>query len=565
MEKRSQGKSSDNEIEVTADVQAAEVAHMRWMDENGFDESKNFLRMAHFPILGRGLVTTAPLQDGDMMMEISGAFILYSTNLHIHNMAQLQRALDENPEFREDKQLLCAIVILHEYFYPQSFWAPFFRLIPKSVTVAEMWEKEARKAVEGTLLFGEMLRYSKQSLSRTYHDKLVPFFKNYPEVFDGRVYTKEEYRWAQAIANSRSFDFSNIFGEYVLVPYADLFNHCCDNGGDTEKNRVATYTYTMDTDIFRVYASKDYSEGEQVYITYGEKSNSQFLISYGFMFANNIADTIDLTAIHFPQVDDFMSKYCSNNSTNGEEKSSASQSPYDTLAMKEEHVTSLKNMVLKDIYFELKMDKETGKPLLQPSFLNFVRVHIMTPEERAALNSADRLVTSNPGSENASPQVKAEEQEKNEKATTKKAKTKTKTKDAAKQIFGSGQHTNSHRKKKKKNRKHKNTKRKNRNRNHNNRQNNTQLELTQKHFFVSADNERRAHTYVLAILDNIISKFSTSIEEDEALLQTNELTFNMRMAIMFRQEEKKRIIQFKQGYLRHYEGLLGSNTQEVLQ
>ena len=44
-----------------------------------------------------------------------------------------------------------------------------------------------------------------------------------------------------------------------------------------------------------LYADRDYARGDQVLITYGQKSNAELLLLYGFVVDRNLYDEVDLT------------------------------------------------------------------------------------------------------------------------------------------------------------------------------------------------------------------------------------------------------------------------------
>jgi len=85
----------------------------------------------------------------------------------------------------------------------------------------------------------------------------------------------EKYVWAYAIISSRLWSFGN---DYALVPLGDLLNHKPDAG---YPGLDASGQY------LEVNATQDYAKGDQVFMSYGNKSNSELLGSYGFILENN--------------------------------------------------------------------------------------------------------------------------------------------------------------------------------------------------------------------------------------------------------------------------------------
>lgn len=75
------------------------------------------------------------------------------------------------------------------------------------------------------------------------------------------------------------------------MPYADLLNHnpFCSAFIERQKRLFSKNKFVV------VYADRNYTKMEQVYTTYGQKSNAELLILYGFVVDRNPYDSIDLT------------------------------------------------------------------------------------------------------------------------------------------------------------------------------------------------------------------------------------------------------------------------------
>lgn len=69
----------------------------------------------------------------------------------------------------------------------------------------------------------------------------------------------------------------------VLQPVADLFNHS-DTGCHV----------SFDAHCFTITADRDYKEGEEVYICYGNHGNDFLLVEYGFVMEKNRWDEVCL-------------------------------------------------------------------------------------------------------------------------------------------------------------------------------------------------------------------------------------------------------------------------------
>lgn len=77
----------------------------------------------------------------------------------------------------------------------------------------------------------------------------------------------------------------------ALVPFADMFNHA--------SKHQSTWTFDQGRDGFTMTADEDIAENEEIFDSYGSKSNYRFFLHYAFLLQDNSANnefpmTIDL-------------------------------------------------------------------------------------------------------------------------------------------------------------------------------------------------------------------------------------------------------------------------------
>ena len=65
----------------------------------------------------------------------------------------------------------------------------------------------------------------------------------------------------------------------ILVPFADMLNH--------KRPRQSVWTYDDDTQSFVIRSLTALRSGEQLFDSYGRKSNSRYLLNYGFTVEDN--------------------------------------------------------------------------------------------------------------------------------------------------------------------------------------------------------------------------------------------------------------------------------------
>ncbi|XP_055959786.1 uncharacterized protein LOC126657247 [Mercurialis annua] len=103
------------------------------------------------------------------------------------------------------------------------------------------------------------------------------------------VFNLETFKWSFGILFSRLVRLPSMDGKVALVPWADMLNHSCEVETflDYDKSSQGVY-FTTD---------RQYQLREQVFISYGRKSNGELLLSYGFVprEGTNPSDSVELS------------------------------------------------------------------------------------------------------------------------------------------------------------------------------------------------------------------------------------------------------------------------------
>lgn len=177
-----------------------------------------------------------------------------------------------------------------------SFWHPYISTLPQPDSISSwslppFWPDEDFQFLEGTnaaVAAQEIQSNTKRDYKQARKILKEESFENWQD------YTRHLFNWAFSIFASRSFRPSLVTPTTVqerelpknigidefsmLLPVYDIINHDSkanvkwavdDQGGASETCRFIT----LDS----------YKPGEQVFNTYGKKTNSELLLSYGFM------------------------------------------------------------------------------------------------------------------------------------------------------------------------------------------------------------------------------------------------------------------------------------------
>merc|ERR1712157_258424 len=89
---------------------------------------------------------------------------------------------------------------------------------------------------------------------------------------------------------------STLDGETLaMVPYADLINHSPFSQAYLDARQIGTWIYKFQEEEVILYADRSYRKMEQIYISYGPKSNADLLLLYGFALERNPFNSVDVT------------------------------------------------------------------------------------------------------------------------------------------------------------------------------------------------------------------------------------------------------------------------------
>jgi SET domain-containing protein 6 len=170
-----------------------------------------------------------------------------------------------------------------------SFWDGYAEILPRrgERSLPMYWDEDERRSLTGTEL-EECLEEDDEAFEEDYATAVEALGK---EMCDAHGFTLETYKAAASIAASRAFCVGGRYGE-CLVPCADLFNH------RTGTNSVAVFGiedsdddcdegHNDDTGALIIKTVVDVKAGEELFNTFGSKSNTNLLHRYGFAETHN--------------------------------------------------------------------------------------------------------------------------------------------------------------------------------------------------------------------------------------------------------------------------------------
>lgn len=188
---------------------------------------------------------------------------------------------------------------------PESFWRPYFDMLPAHIPTPLSWSEEELQVIKGTNLY-EGLPQLRCLLKKVWSTL---------NRVDDVSYTLEEVEYCWTLFTSRAFTVSTDTSrdevhthimkynqsdqaaassashtEPALVPFADLFNH---DVTAIVKYRTNNLRQTFNLDIQTLKQN-----GQEIFNNYGAKSNESLIVGYGF----TILDTDD--DVYLPESND---------------------------------------------------------------------------------------------------------------------------------------------------------------------------------------------------------------------------------------------------------------------
>ncbi|TYG56453.1 hypothetical protein ES288_D08G064600v1 [Gossypium darwinii] len=232
----------------------------------------------------RGLVALKKINRGEKLLLVPPS--LSSLQIQDWSSPEVGHVLKQHNV--ADLPLLATYLISEANLQKSSRWSNYISSLPRQPYSLLYWTRS------------ELDRYLKASQIRlraieriaditgTFDDLRRRIFSKHPHLFPKEVFNLVTFRWSFGILLSRLIYLSSMDGKVALVPWADMLNHSCE---------VETYlNYDKSSQAVVFTTDRAYQSGEQVFISYGKKSNAELLLSYGFVpkEGTNLNDSVEL-------------------------------------------------------------------------------------------------------------------------------------------------------------------------------------------------------------------------------------------------------------------------------
>lgn len=167
-----------------------------------------------------------------------------------------------------------------------SIAAAYALVLPAATGSVLEWEPEEVAWLRGSHLYH--VANEIQAAAETSWQEVAPLAQHTEQagLLPKGALTKEALTRAFSLVLSRAIRLEGVPGSPTpvdaLVPWADLLNH------ESTSQAFLSYDALMDAVMLR--CDRDYTVGEQVVCSYGQKTNGQLLLSYGFVPESNPHD-----------------------------------------------------------------------------------------------------------------------------------------------------------------------------------------------------------------------------------------------------------------------------------
>jgi len=303
---------SSNKDDPAFRKRSANAALLQWLEEEGnvYLSELSSWAVAPHPLAvstetvdettnestGRGLLARRNVNEGDELLTIPMNMCLtIGSARKAFGSKIIQEGMNE--------YLAIALQLIREKYAlgPKSYFKDYVGVLPEvhEVNPTFTWSDEDLEFLEGSPVIAATR--SMQAKLRREYDALLGgedgLIARYPKKFPAEYYTIENWVWAFTMLFSRAIRLRNLVeGEALaMVPYADLINHSAFSGAYVDARQSGSWLFKDGDEEIILYAERSYRKMEQVYISYGPKSNADLLLLYGFALERNPFNSVDVT------------------------------------------------------------------------------------------------------------------------------------------------------------------------------------------------------------------------------------------------------------------------------
>ncbi|KAL0914844.1 hypothetical protein M5K25_015228 [Dendrobium thyrsiflorum] len=277
--------TSSSTIPWGCEIESLESAFalQRWLSESGLPPQKMDIRRVD--VGERGLVALKSIRKGEKLLFVPPSLVITADSEWTNTEAGYVMRSNSVPDW----PLLATYLISEASLRDSSRWSIYISALPRQPYSLLYW---TRAELDMYLVASQIRMRAIERVSDVtgvYTDLRARIFSKHPTVFPEEVFNLETFKWSFGILFSRLVRLSAMDGKVALVPWADMLNH------NSEVETFLDYDKSSRGIVFST--DRVYQSGEQVFISYGKKSNGELLLSYGFVpkEGTNPNDSVELS------------------------------------------------------------------------------------------------------------------------------------------------------------------------------------------------------------------------------------------------------------------------------
>ncbi|XP_030965829.1 ribulose-1,5 bisphosphate carboxylase/oxygenase large subunit N-methyltransferase, chloroplastic isoform X2 [Quercus lobata] len=258
-------------------------ALQKWLSESGLPPQK--MAIQRVEVGERGLVALKNIRKGENLLFVPPSLCITADSEW--SCTEAGEVLKQNSV--PDWPLIATYLISEANFMESSRWSNYISALPRQPYSLLYWRREELDRYLEASQIRERAIERVTNVIGTYNDLRLRIFSKYPHLFPEEVFNIETFKWSFGILFSRLVRLPSMDGRVALVPWADMLNHSCE---------VETFLdYDKSSKGVVCTTDRPYQPGEQVFISYGKKSNGELLLSYGFVpkEGTNPSDSVELS------------------------------------------------------------------------------------------------------------------------------------------------------------------------------------------------------------------------------------------------------------------------------
>lgn len=255
----------------------------KWLSESGLPSQKMEIRRVD--VGERGLVALNNIRKGEKLLFVPPSLVITADSKWSNSGAGEVLKQYNVPDW----PFIATYLISEASLMKSSRWSNYISALPRQPYSLLYWTRsELDRYLEASQIRERAIERINNVIG-TYNDLRQRIFSKHPDLFPEEIFNIETFNWSFGILFSRLVRLPSMDGRVALVPWADMLNHNC------EVETFLDYDKSSQGIVFTT--DRAYLPGEQVFISYGRKSNGELLLSYGFVpkEGTNPTDSVELS------------------------------------------------------------------------------------------------------------------------------------------------------------------------------------------------------------------------------------------------------------------------------